>query len=308
MLLMPKETIKDCRPTQKSILSVAPSRRLIMELWFTEYQTKHVGFSCRIKETLFSGQSQFQEVVVVDSFEFGRMLVLDGVFQTSVFEEYIYHEMIAHIPLFTHPEPRRVLVIGGGDGGAVREVVRHAAVEMVEMVEIDGMVVDVCKRFLPDISRAMIDNHPKLTVSIGDGIARMKEADNHYDVIIVDCSDPIGPGVGLFSQEFFQSVHKALKPDGLFVQQTESPFFHSSLITRLYQDISALFPITRLYTANIPLYPGGLHSFTMGSKKYDPMTAVLPQMVPFPTRYYNPQVHSGCFGLPNFVRELIEKE
>jgi spermidine synthase len=267
-----------------------------------------VGFSCRIKETLFSGQSLFQEVVVVDSFEFGRMLVLDGVFQTSVFEEYIYHEMIAHVPLFTHPEPKRVLVIGGGDGGCVREVVRHESVESVEMVEIDGMVVDVSKQFLPEISQAMIENHPKLTVRIGDGIARMKEADNHYDVIIVDCSDPIGPGIGLFSREFFQSVYKALKPDGLFVQQTESPFFHQPLITRLYRDISDIFPITRLYMANIPLYPGGLHSFTMGSKKYDPVNAILPKKLPFPTRYYNPAIHSGCFGLPNFVRELIGKE
>lgn len=278
-----------------------------MELWFTEYQTKHVGFSCRIKETLFTGQSPFQEVVVVDSYEFGRMLVLDGIFQTSVFEEYIYHEMIAHVPLFTHPQPKRVLVIGGGDGGTVREVVRHESVDAVEMVEIDGMVVDVSKQFLPGLSQAMIDNHPKLTVRIGDGIARMKEADNYYDVIIVDCSDPIGPGVGLFSREFFQSVYKALKPDGLFVQQTESPFFHSSLITRLHRDISELFPITRLYTANIPLYPGGLHSFTMGSKKYDPVTAILPKALPFSTRYYNQEVHSGCFSLPNFVRELIVK-
>ena len=277
-----------------------------MELWLTEKQTENLGMTCRIKETLFSGQSDFQTISVVDSCEFGRMLVLDGVFQTSIFEEYIYHEMIAHVPLFTHPHPQKVLVIGGGDGGAVREIVRHQAVETVEMVEIDGMVVDISKKYLPEISAAMIEKHPKLKLEIGDGIAYMKAAENFYDVIIVDCSDPIGPGVGLFSRDFFNDVHRALKPDGLFVQQTESPFYHQSLISRIHKDIADFFPVTKMYLANIPLYPGGLHSFTLGSKKYDPATATLPAQLPFSTRYYNQDLHRSCFALPNFVRNLID--
>ena len=195
-----------------------------MELWLTEKETENLGLSCRIKETLFSGKSEFQTVEVVDSYEFGRMLVLDGVFQTSIFEEYIYHEMIAHVPLFTHPQPQRVLVIGGGDGGAVREIVRHPAVETVEMVEIDGMVVEVSKKFLPEISSAMRDNHPKLKLEIGDGIAHMKEMESFYDVIIVDCSDPIGPGVGLFSRDFFGDVHKALKQTGCLCNRRNPHF------------------------------------------------------------------------------------
>jgi len=277
-----------------------------MELWSTEKQTENLSMSCRISETLFVGQSEFQKVEVVDSFEFGRMLVLDGVFQTSIFDEFIYHEMIVHVPLLTHPNPRRVLVIGGGDGGSVREVVRHEAVEIAEMVEIDKMVVDVSKKFLPEISAALRDNHPKLRLEIGDGIAHMKKIDNHYDVIIVDCSDPIGPGAGLFSQEFYQNVCKALKPDGLFVQQTESPFYHQSLISRIIQDIRDLFPITKMYLASIPLYPGGLHSFIIGSKKYDPETVMLPKQLPFSTRYYNLPLHRSCFVLPNFVQQLIK--
>jgi spermidine synthase len=276
-----------------------------MELWLTEKQTENLGLSCRVKETLFSGQSAFQTISVVDSYEFGRMLVLDGVFQTSIVEEYIYHEMIAHVPLFTHPNPQRVLVIGGGDGGAVREIVRHANVKTVEMVEIDGMVVDISKKYLPEISAALLANDPKLQLEIGDGIAHMKHAENFYDVIIVDCSDPIGPGVGLFSREFFSDVRRALKPDGLFVQQTESPFYHQPLISRIYKDIADFFPITKMYLANIPLYPGGLHSFTLGSKQYDPTTAPLPEKLPFDTRYYNQELHRSCFALPNFVRELI---
>jgi len=277
-----------------------------MELWLTEKQTENLTMSCRIRETLFNGQSDFQKVEVLDSYEFGRMLVLDGVFQTSIADEFIYHEMIAHVPLLTHPAPKRVLIIGGGDGGSVREAVRHAAVETVEMVEIDGLVVEVSKKFLPEISSAMRDNHPKLQLFIGDGIAHMKKIDNHFDVIIVDCSDPIGPGVGLFSREFYQDVYQALKPDGLFVQQTESPFYHQSLITRINRDIRDFFPITKMYLANIPLYPGGLHSFTIGSKKYDPETVVVPDPLPFSTRYYNERLHRSSFVLPNFVQHLLK--
>lgn len=277
-----------------------------MELWFTEYQTKHVGLTARIKETLYMGKSEFQDVAVVDSYDFGRMLVLDGVFQTSIFDEFIYHEMIAHVPLFTHPDPKRVLVIGGGDGGTVREVVKHSRVEKVEMVEIDGLVVEVCKQYLPEISETLIQGHPKLELKIGDGIQHMKEAENKYDVIIVDCSDPIGPGEGLFTPAFYRDVYKALKEDGLFVQQTESPFYHQELIQYLYKEISELFPITKVYLANIPLYPGGLHCFTMGSKKYAPADADRSKLKDIATRYYNDEVQQSCFALPNFVKSLLK--
>ena len=277
-----------------------------MELWMTEFQTKNLGMTCRIKETLFSGQSDFQEISVVDTYEFGRMLVLDGVFQTSVFDEYIYHEMIARVPLNIHPKPANVLVIGGGDGGCVREVVQHPGAERVEMVEIDGLVVEVSKKYLPEISAAMIHNHPKLHVKIGDGIAYMRGAQNQYDVIIVDCSDPIGPGEGLFTPAFYQDVYKALKPDGLFVQQTESPFYHKALIRGLFQAIKALFPITRLYLANIPLYPGGLHCFTIGSKQYDPLTVDVARVPAMTGRYYNRDIQKSCFMLPEFVQDLLK--
>ena len=278
-----------------------------MELWYTEYQTENLGLTARIKETLYAGRSEYQQVAVVDSFEFGRMLVLDGVFQTSVFDEFIYHEMIAHVPLFAHPDPRTVLVIGGGDGGTVREVVKHQSVEVAEMVEIDGLVVDVSKKYLPEISVALNDNHPKLRLKIGDGIKHMQEVENKYDVIIVDCSDPIGPGEGLFTHAFYQNVHKALKPDGLFVQQTESPFLHQDLIKRPKADIASLFPITRLYLANIPLYPSGLHCFTIGSKQYDPSQADLNRIPEnLGTRYYNREMQKSCFALPNFVQDLLK--
>jgi len=279
-----------------------------MELWMTEFQTQNLGLACRIKETLFSGQSDFQEISVVDTVEFGRMLVLDGVFQTSIFDEYIYHEMISHVPLNVHPSPANVLVIGGGDGGCVREVVKNPAVHRVDMVEIDGVVVEVSKKYLPEISSAMITNHPKLNLRIGDGIKHVQETEGQYDVIIVDCSDPIGPGEGLFTTAFYRDVYKALKPDGLFVQQTESPFYHQPLIRRSYEDVNQLFPITRLYLANVPLYPGGLHCFTIGSKKYDPLKTDTAQASILPGRYYNQGIQKSCFILPEFVRQLLKKD
>lgn len=277
-----------------------------MDLWMTEWQTKNLGLSARVKETLYSGRSDFQEIAVVDTEQFGRMLVLDGVFQTSIFDEFIYHEMITHVPMFTHPNPKQVLVIGGGDGGTVREVVKHW-VDNVEMVEIDGMVVDVSKRYLPEIAQALIQNHSKLTLKIDDGIKHMQGARNKYDVIIVDCSDPIGPGQGLFTHAFYEDVYKALKEDGLFVQQTESPFYHQSLISHLFKDISSIFPITRLYLAQIPLYPGGTHSFTMGSKKYDPCSSDTSNLAAIgATRYWNRDIQKSCFVLPNNVQQLLK--
>ncbi len=277
-----------------------------MELWFNEFQTDNLSLGARVKETLYMGKSEFQDIAVLDTFEFGRMLALDGVFQTSIFDEFIYHEMIAHVPLLVHPAPRQVLIIGGGDGGAAREVLRHAAVERLEMVEIDGAVVDVCRRYLPEISTVLITGHDKFHLKIGDGINHMAQAENKYDVIIVDCSDPIGPGEGLFARRFYEDCFKALKADGLFVQQTESPFYHQPLLKRLYKDIGAIFPITRTYLAQIPLYPGGTHCFTIGSKRYDPLavdTAKLPDLA---TRYWNKEIQKSSFALPNFVKELFK--
>ena len=181
--------------------------------WITEEQTPHLHLSAEVDQIMYSGQSDFQKIEVAHSLQYGNMLVLDGVFQTSEKEEFVYHEMMSHVPLFLHPNPKHVLIIGGGDGGVARECVRHDAVETVTMVEIDGKVVELAKEYLPTISAAMRDNHPKLTVTIGDGLAHVAEKENYYDGIIVDCSDPIGPGEGLFREPFYKDVYKALKED-----------------------------------------------------------------------------------------------
>lgn len=281
-----------------------------MRKFVSEHQSPYLDLTTEVSDILYRGHSQFQDIIVADSKEFGRMLVLDGVFQTSIKDEFMYHESIVHIPLFLHPNPKKVLIIGGGDGGAAREAVRHPEVESVTMVDIDGQVIELSKKYFPEISKAILEKDPKLTVKVGDGIAFMREAENYYDVIIVDCSDPVGPGEGLFSYDFYKDTFKALKEDGLFVQQTESPFMHRKLVKDIFDCVSDIFPITRLYTAFIPLYPSGMHCFTMGSKKYDPLAWEPNRKRIFPTKYYNEGIQKSAFVLPNFVKDLLygEKE
>lgn len=279
-----------------------------MRKFVTEHQSPYLDLTTEVSDILYRGHSQFQDIIVADSKEFGRMLVLDGVFQTSIKDEFMYHESIVHIPMFLHPNPKKVLIIGGGDGGAAREAVRHPEVESVTMVDIDGKVIELSKQYFPEIAKAMIEGDPKLTVKVGDGIAFMREAENYYDVIIVDCSDPVGPGEGLFSYDFYKDTFRALKDDGLFVQQTESPFMHRKLVKDIFDCVSDIFPITRLYTAFIPLYPSGMHCFTMGSKKYDPLTWQPNRKRIFPTRYYNEGIQQSAFVLPNFVKDLLYGE
>lgn len=273
-------------------------------LWFTEYQTKNMALSCRVSRTLHQEKTPFQNLAVIETEQFGRMLVLDNVIQTTVRDEFVYHEMITHVALNTHAAPKKVLVIGGGDGGAVREIVKHQSIEKVVHCEIDGAVIDVSRKYLPEISCAL--DHPKVEIKVDDGIKHVRENKNTYDVIMVDSTDPIGPAEGLFSASFYKDIFDALKDDGIFVAQTESPFFNRELIPRLYQDISGIFPITRLFLASIPTYPGGLWTFTMGSKKYDPLAVDGSKFPQMDTRYYSPAIHRSCFVLPPFIQELLK--
>ena len=275
-----------------------------MELWITEQQNENVNFTCRVKKTIYSEKTDFQEIDIVETEYFGKMMVLDGVIQTTTFDEFIYHEMIVHVPMFTHPNPQKVLVIGGGDGGSVREITKHKSVEKVDWVDIDGRVIEACKTYLPEWNN-MIQGNPVVELKIQDGLKHMKESQGQYDVIVVDCSDPVGPGELLFQYDFYKDIYGALKEDGLFVQQTESPFYHRELIHRIQKDVKSIYPITGLYTANIPTYPSGLHCFTIGSKKYDP--SMTPVRIPdFETRCYTPETHAASFVLPKYVKELVE--
>ena len=275
-----------------------------MELWVTEMQTKDLTIGCRVAKTLHYEETPYQKLAVVDTLQFGHMLLLDGVIQTTIADEFVYHEMITHVGLNTLPNPRRVLVIGGGDGGSIREIIKHKSVEKATLVEIDGKVVEAAKKYLPEISCALDD--PRVEVLVADGIRHVKEHKNTYDMIVVDSTDPIGPAEGLFGAAFYKDVHDALTGDGIFVAQTESPFFNKELIPRIYKDVSGIFPLTRLFLGNVPTYPGGLWSFTMGSKKHDPLKVDISKLPNLNTRYYSPEIHRTCFVLPPFVQELLK--
>lgn len=271
------------------------------ELWLIEKQTNNLSLSIKIKETLFRKTSSFQEILMVDSYEFGRTLFLEGTFQTTERDEFFYHEMITHVPLFSHPGAESVLVIGGGDGGTLREILKHKNIKEAILVEIDEDVVNVSKRFLPFYSS--FEGDPRFKIEITDGIKYVKEKDNRFDIIIIDSTDPVGPAQGLFSESFYRDCYRALKEDGIVVTQSESPFLHLQLIRDIKRAMEKVFPLCSIYTAPVPTYPSGYWSFTAGSKKYDPS---IPLRTPdFETRYYTPEIHRASFVLPNFLKNAI---
>lgn len=273
-----------------------------MELWFTEKQTESFGITAKIKQTLHTEQTEFQKLDMVETEEFGNMLILDGMVMTTNKDEFVYHEMVAHVPLFTHPGPEHVLVVGGGDGGVIREVLKHPSVKKATLVEIDGKVIEYSKKFLPEIA-GELDN-PRVEVIVGDGFMHIAESENRYDVIMVDSTEPVGPAVNLFTKGFYAGISKALKEDGLFVAQTDNPWFKADLIREVQRDVKEIFPITKLYTANVPTYPSGLWTFALGSKKYDPLAVSEDRFHDISTKYYTNELHKAAFVLPRFVEDL----
>jgi spermidine synthase len=282
-----------------------------MNQWFNEeldeqYFDLGARVSIQIGETLFEGQSDFQKLQIVKTPKFGNMMILDGAVMLTEANEFAYHEMIAHIPLFAHPNPKRVLIIGGGDGGAAREVLRHACVEECVMVEIDGLVVEKSREFFPTIA-CELDN-PRLTLLIDDGIKYIENAENEFDVILVDSTDPAGPAEGLFTADFYQKVFKALKADGLMAAQAESPYYFKKTQKELFGVLDSIFPYTSMYISAIPFYPSGTWSFAFASKDYSEISHArvvdLEKMSP-ELQYVNPSLFRGCFALPTFMRKNI---
>lgn len=275
-----------------------------MDMWLREGQIENAVMTYKVKETLVRKKTKYQDLCIADTYELGRMLTLDGIVQTTIKDEYVYHEMITHIPLFTHPNPKKVLVVGGGDGGAVREILKHPSVEKVVLCEIDEEVIKECKKFLPEISSKLDD--PKCEIFIGDGIKYVHEHKNEFDVIIVDSTDPFGAAEGLFGGSFYKEISECLTQDGIFIAQTETPFYLPETVKRVYNDANNIFPITKLFMAGIPTYPSGFWSFTIGSKKYDPEYADLSNTIDIDTKYYTKKLHKACFVLPKFIEDLIK--
>jgi spermidine synthase len=278
-----------------------------LELWYTEKHTPNVGITLKIKRGLLHKDTPFQRLDVLESFDFGRVMLLDGLVMLTERDEFVYHEMISHVPLVAHPCPKRVLIIGGGDGGTVREILRHPEVERIDLVEIDREVIDASIEYFPEVSCGL--NDPKAHIFVEDGIQYIARQHNVYDAVIIDSTDPIGPAEGLFVVDFYKDVHKALKPDGIMVTQSESPFQHLKIWGRIQRDISSVFPRVFSYCASIPTYPSGFWSFTIGAKTLHPvedMREESAQRVSRHTRYYNPSLHRGAFALPNFLLTELE--
>ncbi|MCD6580351.1 MAG: polyamine aminopropyltransferase [Desulfuromusa sp.] len=279
-----------------------------MDLWYTEKHSDNVGITIKITKTLFSGKSDFQQLDIVETLEFGRMMLLDGLVMVTERDEFIYHDMITHPALFTHPNPKKVLVIGGGDGGTIREIMKHPKVELAVLCEIDGLVIEKSVEFLPSMAAEIDGSNPRVKLHVDDGLAYIRDHQNEFDVILVDSTDPIGPAVGLFEESFYRLVFSSLKSDGIMIAQSESPFYHAEIQKSMYQNLRAVFPIVEMYQAFIPTYPSGFWSFAFASKKHHPITdydhdrAVKRK---FHTRYYNEELHRGAFMLPTFARENI---
>ena len=283
----------------------------MMDIWYTENHTDHVRRSIRIDKQLASVQSDFQRIDIFDSVEFGRILTLDGLLMLTEKDEYVYHEMITHIPMATNPDIKKVLVIGAGDGGTVRELCRYDTIEHIDMVEIDYQVVELARKYLPFTACSLDD--PRVDIHYQDGLRFVRRVpEGIYDLIIVDSTDPFGVGEGLFTKEFYGNCCKALTEDGILVNQHESTFYesYSNSMKRAHSRIKSLFPLALVYQAHIPTYPSGHWLFGFASKKYDPRTDLQAHRwnrLGLRTKYYNTILHQGCFAIPNNVRDALRE-
>lgn len=281
-----------------------------MNLTFTEMYAPTVGLTMKVNRFLHTEQSSFQRIDFFETEEFGTCFTLDGIMMVNEKDEFIYHEMIVHVPMAVHPHVRKVLVIGGGDGGTVRELTKYKTIEHIDMVEIDERVVRTCQQYLP-ITACQLED-PRVHLHFKDGIHFMEAPTSEYDLILVDSTDPIGPGEGLFTQAFYNNCFKALKEDGILINQHESPYYEkdSREMKRAHQKIEKLFPISKVYQFHMPTYPSGHWLFGFASKKYDPLldfNSNTWEQLGLKTKYYNLELHPASFALPTYVKEMLSE-
>ena len=282
-----------------------------MEFWFSELHTGNVKLSVRIEKQLFSGESEYQRIDVFDSEEFGKFISLDGEIVFSEKDEFIYDEMVTHVPMAVHPHVKNVLIIGGGDGGVAKELLQYKSIESIDVVETDRMFVDVCREYFPEVACALDDERVK--IHYDDGLRFLRNKKGIYDLIINDSTDPFGHTEGLFTKEFYGSCYNALKDDGIMVYQHGSPFYdEDGLACRsMHRKAFRSFPISRVYQAHIPTCPSGYWLFGFASKKYHPIKDFKPKEwngLKIETWYYTTHLHMGAFMLPKYVEDLLEEE
>ena len=281
-----------------------------MNFWFTEQHTDNVKLSIRIDRHLFSEENDHNRIDIFESAEYGRVLTADGYIVMTERDEFIYHEMMTHIPMAVHPNPQKILVFGAGDGGVVRELLKYPEVERIDMGEVNVGVVEAAKKYLPFSASGL--NDPKVTIYSQNALRFIRHIVGEYDVIIVDSAGFYGPGESLLSLEFYGSCYKALKDDGIMVNQHQSPFYDEDKVEtqKAHRRIVNSFPISRVYQAHIPSYPSGYWLFGFASKKYHPVDDINAQRWnnrQIDTRYYTTNLHKGCFALPAYVERMLER-
>jgi len=257
-----------------------------------------------VSKILYEGKSEYQEILVLESPEFGRLLVLDGVVQLDEKFEFLYHEFLAHVPLHAHPNPENVLIIGGGDGGTLREVLKHRCVKRAVLVDIDREVIEVSKRFFPTLSASFED--PRAIVVNEDGYRYVQDYEDEFDVIIVDSTDPVGFAHVLTTEEFFRFVHRALREEGIFAAQTESIHYHLDMVVRIQKTLRKVFPLVDLYTSVVPIYAGYWWTYSIASKKHSVRKPL--REVNLEAKIYSPEMHEHAFLPEGFYRRILEGE
>ena len=280
-----------------------------MEMWFHDEHTDNVKLAIRVDYQVFSAQSEIQRIDVLESKEFGKILVVDGDLMLTEKDEFIYHEMISHVPMAVHPQVEKILVIGGGDGGVVRELAKYDTVEQIDVVEADPLLVEVCRKYFPQMACSL--NDPRVHIYHEDGLRFIRSKSDAYDLIIIDSPNPFGAGEGLFTKEFYGNCYNALHEDGIMINQHESPFYTEEAFQcqRMHKRIIESFPISRIYQAHIPSYPSGHWLFGFASKRYHPihdMDGIQWKLRGIQTKYYLPRLHEGVFALPAYVEELVQ--
>ena len=281
-----------------------------MELWFSEFHAPDVKHSIRVNKHLYSKKSDYQQIDIFDTPEFGRILALDGNVMLTERDEFIYDEMITHVPMAVHPDIRDVLVIGAGDGGVVKELTRYDSVQRIDLVEMDSQVIDACRTYLPENACRLDDQ--RVHIYFDNALRFIRRCKNEYDLIIVDSTDPFGPSEGYFTREFYVICYNALRDDGIMVNQHGSPFYKhdSDEMQRCHKRIVSTFPISRVYQAHIPTYAAGYWLFGFASKKYHPIddfNAEKWRSLNLDTKYYTTRLHIGAFYLPAFLEKMLEE-
>lgn len=281
-----------------------------MKLWFDEFYTENTKFSINVKEHIYTEKTPFQRIDFFKSHDYGTFFTLDGYIMVNEKDEFIYHDMITHVPMAVNPNIKKVLVIGGGDGGTVRELTRYKTIESIDLVEIDERVVRLCQKYLPITSSKLEDDRVKMYFE--DGIKFIADKENAYDLIIVDSTDPIGPGEGLFTIDFYKNCHKALSENGILINQHESPYYEGDAkeMKRAHKKLREIFEICKVYQYHMPTYASGHWLFGFASKSLDPIKDQKTEQwesLGLKTKYYNSNIHKGAFALPTYVVEMLNE-